>query len=320
MCTVSKREVTTKVSVADLPAALARVVSDLGLVDENGRVNREHVRTLGEFVVRFVPAAQPPPAERPVSRVGDVDSPAGEVATPTGRPRRGRPPRDTASRAGTVGTRPRTRPTKAEVRGELTRRIAEHLRQCPGSTLAEIADALGAPLTDVSVSAKPVDWLVLEESDLAEPPMRTESEAIAATRERAKAALAAASLLAGPLSHQAYTTLVREGRVRGPSVARIVQLFGSWTAACAEVGVASGEPLRKNYERRWTREEILDHVERFLAEPAHRGASHQFDAWRAAVNGDGSVPSLGTVRNLVGGTWSEIRTTALRRMRARWAA
>jgi len=319
VCTVSKREVTTKVSVADLPGALARVITDLGLVDENGRVNREHVRTLGEFVVRFVPAAQPSPVVDPVPGGACGESPA-VVTTPADKPRRGRPPKNAPAQPGTVRTRQRTRPTKAEVRGALTQRIAEHLRQCPGSTLAEIAEVFAVPLTDVSVSAKPVDWLVLEESEIAEPSARAESEAITATRERAKAALQAASLLAGPLSHQAYTTLVREGRVKGPSVARIVQLFGSWTAACAEVGVASGEPLRKNYERRWTRDETLDHVERFLVEPAHRGASHHFDAWRAAVNGDGSVPSLGTVRNLVGGTWSEIRTTALRRMRARWAA
>lgn len=301
-------EVTEKVPLEELPSSLSWVVKELGLADQKGRVAREHVRTLGEFVVRFGHA------------------PTGVSSPPADRPRRGRPPKNVAATPGSKNsaagsrTRVRTRPTKAQVRGELTRRIAEHLGHRPGSTLAEIAAALESPLADVSVAAKPVDWLVLDETELSAPVDRKESPAIVATRERAKAALQAASLLAGPLSHQSYTTLVREGRVKGPSVARIVQLFGSWTAACAEVGVASGEPLRKNYERRWTREEILDHVERFLSDPAYRGASHQFDSWRAASNGDGSVPSLGTVRNLVGGTWNEIRTTALRRMRARWVS
>lgn len=301
-------EVTEKVPLSELPPSVQWVVGELGLADSKGRVQRETVRTLGEFLLRFGQAGQPGATA------------ASDAATPA-KPRRGRPPKSASGappRPAERKTRRRTRPTKAEVRGELTRKIAEHLRLHPGSTLAEIAAALDAPLTDVSVAAKPVDWLVLGESELVAPSSRTESDAIVATRERAKAALQAASLLAGPLSHQAYTTLVREGRVKGPSVARIVQLFGSWTSACAEVGVASGEPLRKNYERRWTREEILDHVEKFLSEPAHRGASHQFDAWRASVNTDGTVPSLGTVRNLVGGTWNEIRTTTLRRMRARW--
>ena len=297
--------VTEKVPLEDLPSALSWVVSELGLADGQGRVSREHVRTLGEFLVRFGHGSETSPRT------------ATGATPPTERPRRGRPPK---SGVAPPELRTRTRPTKAEVRGELTRRIAGHLAERPGSTLSEIAAALDAPLPEVSVAAKPVDWLVLDDSELVAPSGRTESAAITATRERAKAALQAASLLAGPLSHQAYTTLVREGRVKGPSVARIVQLFGSWTAACAEVGVASGEPLRKNYERRWTRDEILDHVERFLADATYRGASHQFDAWRAVTNGDGSVPSLGTVRNLVGGTWSDIRTTALRRMRARWAA
>lgn len=305
-------QVTQKVPLEELPSSLSWVVKELGLADQKGRVSREHVRTLGEFVVRFGPPPTP------------------GAAGPAERPRRGRPPKTSSTTSSTTTsssrtasatkTRMRARPTKAEVRGELTRRIAEHLRTHPGSTLREIAAALKAPLTDVSVAARPVDWLILDDSEVAAPSQRTESAAIVATRERARAALQAASLLAGPLSHQSYTTLVREGRVKGPSVARIVQLFGSWTSACAEVGVASGEPLRKNYERRWTRDEILDHVERFLSEPTYRGASHQFDTWRAASNGDGSVPSLGTVRNLVGGTWNEIRTTALRRMRARWVS
>lgn len=186
--------------------------------------------------------------------------------------------------------------------------------------MAEVASALGVSVEEVSVAARPVDWLILDEGDLVEPAARQESDATAATRERAKAALQAASLMTGALSHQSYTTLVREGRVKGPSVARIVQLFGSWTAACAEVGVTSGEPLRKNYERRWTADDVLGHVQAFLREPSYKGASHQYDAWRAAVNSDGSVPSLGTVRNLVGGTWRDIRTSALRAMRAEWVS
>jgi ABC-type Co2+ transport system permease subunit len=42
-------------------------------------------------------------------------------------------------------------------------------------------------------------------------------------------------------------------------------------------------------------------------------------AWLLAVNGTQKVPSLGTVRNILGGTWGDIRTATLRRMRAAWA-
>jgi hypothetical protein len=217
-----------------------------------------------------------------------------------------------------VRTREKRGPTKAEKRSELTNAIGEYLIGRPGSTLQEIATALNVSVVEATTASHPVDWLILDESELVAPAQRAESETTAATRDRARAALQAASLLVSPLSHQNYTGLLRAGRVKGPSVARIVQLFGSWTAACTSVGVASGEALRRNYERTWTAEDLLVFVERYLRDPVYRGASHQFDVWRATVNGAEKVPSLGTVRNIVGGTWNDIRTATLRKMRATW--
>lgn len=275
-----------RVPLAELPPSVRWVAHELGLVDDKGQVLRQHIRTLGEFLVRFGNTAGAP-------------VPAPSVSTKR--------------------TRVRTKPTKAEMQSEITRRIAEYLTSRPGSTLSEIAEALNMALPEVTAASKPVDWLVLGDDELTEPTERVESEAISATRDRARAALQAANLMVAPLSHHAYTTLLRNGRVKGPSVARIVQLFGSWTAACSEVGVVSGEALRSNYERRWTEEDLYGYVERFLLQPSYRGASHQFDAWRSSVNSGEKVPSLGTVRNIIGGTWNDIRTATLRRMRDRWA-
>ena len=277
-------------------------VRELGLVDADNTVNREHVRTLGEFVVRFAGV----PATTPIAQtsIAQIPTPSfsGDLNPIT-------PP---------VRTRARRGPTKAERRSEMTMQISRYLQDKPGVTLEEIANALNAPLTDVTAAARPVDWLILGADELVQPTVRIESDAIVASRDRARAALLAASLMAKPLSHQSYTALIREGRVKGPSVARIVQLFGSWTTACNEVGVTSGEPLRSNYERTWTEDDLLNYVERFLRDTTFRGASHQFDQWRATVNHSEKVPSLGTVRNIVGGTWNDIRTQALRRMRAKW--
>ena len=266
--------------LSELPESVAWVLSELNLVSADGSVDRRHVQVLGEWVLRFGNQSAQAPAPRP-------------------RVSRG--------------------PTKAQQRSELTNKMGEYLLKHPGSTLAEVATALSVSVSDATTASHPVDWLLLDESELVEPSHRVESETTAATRERAKAALQAASLVVSPLSHQNYTGLLKSGRVKGPSVARIVQLFGSWTAACNAVGVSSGEPLRNNYERTWTKDDLLVFVERFLREPTYRGASHQFDVWRSTVNGAEKVPSLGTVRNIVGGTWSDIRTTALRRMRAQWA-
>ena len=286
-----------QIFIHDLPSSTAWVLKELGLVATDNTVNRDHVRALGEFVVRFagVPTATP---VQSTSLITDKSE-----GNPTAPP---------------VRTRARRGPTKAERRSEMTMQISRYLQDKPGVTLEEIANALNAPLTDVTAAARPVDWLILGTDELVQPTVRIESEAIIASRERARAALLAASLMAKPLSHQSYTALIREGRVKGPSVARIVQLFGSWTTACNEVGVTSGEPLRSNYERTWTEDDLLNYVERFLRDTTFRGASHQFDQWRATVNHSEKVPSLGTVRNIVGGTWNDIRTQALRRMRAKW--
>ena len=288
-----------QISVNDLPTSTAWVLKELGLVAADNTVSRDHVRSLGEFVVRFAGVATP---AHVVSSSAVMSAHAGE-ALPTPPP---------------VRTRARRGPTKAERRSEMTMQISRYLQDKPGVTLEEIANALNAPLTDVTAAARPVDWLILGADELVQPTVRIESDAIVASRDRARAALLAASLMAKPLSHQSYTALIREGRVKGPSVARIVQLFGSWTTACNEVGVTSGEPLRSNYERTWTEDDLLNYVERFLRDTAFRGASHQFDQWRATVNHSEKVPSLGTVRNIVGGTWNDIRTQALRRMRAKW--
>lgn len=288
-----------QIAIHDLPASTAWVLKELGLVTADNTVSRDHVRSLGEFVVRFA----------------GVPSSATSVSSPAAAPSHAGEAHATAS---PVRTRTRRGPTKAERRSEMTMQISRYLQDKPGVTLQEIAEALNAALTDVTAAARPVDWLILGADELVQPTVRIESDAIVASRDRARSALLAASLMAKPLSHQSYTALIREGRVKGPSVARIVQLFGSWTTACNEVGVTSGEPLRSNYERTWTEDDLLNYVERFLRDTTFRGASHQFDQWRATVNHSEKVPSLGTVRNIVGGTWNDIRTQALRRMRAKW--
>jgi len=273
--------VTQRIPLAELPESVVWAATELDLLDENNTISRSHMRTLGEFLLRY-------------GNGNSMSSPA-------------------------KATRTRTKPTKAEVRSELTDRIGEYLATHPGATLNEISTALAAPLPAITTAARPVEWLILGDDELIAPTERVESQTISVTRERARGALQAANLLASPLTHNAYTALLRSGRIQGPSVARIVQLFGTWSAACSSVGVLSGEALRSNYERTWDDEQLFGFVERFLREPVHHGASHQFDLWRSTVNGAQKVPSLGTVRNILGGTWGDIRTATLRRMRATWA-
>lgn len=214
---------------------------------------------------------------------------------------------------------PRKGSAKEQALSAIAVRLAAHLTIFPGSTIAEVSQALSLATTEVTAASRKVAWLFLAEEELVTPTERVESDAIVATRDKARGALQAASLLVAPLSHQAYTTLLRNGRVKGPSVARITQLFGSWSVACNEVGVATGDSLRSHYERQWTSDDLLVFVEEFLRHPDYKGASYQYDEWRSTQLQTRKIPSLGTVRNIVGGTWNDIRTAALRGMRAKWA-
>ena len=57
------------------------------------------------------------------------------------------------------------------------------------------------------------------------------------------------------------------GQVTGPSVPRIWQRYGSWTAACEAAGVEPGRTVRSNYESRWSDHDIADIVRLYLLDP-----------------------------------------------------
>jgi len=274
-----------RVPLAELAETVATVARELRLVAHDDTISQDDLRALEAFSARRL-------QEESASTGG------GSVASRT----------------------PRKGSAKDQALQASAQRIHAYLVQFPGSSISEVALALKMAVTEVTAASRRVGWLLLSEEEREEPTERVESDAIGVTRDRARGALQAASLMVAPLSHQAYTTLLRNGRVKGPSVARITQLFGSWSAACNEVGVATGDSLRSHYERQWTADDLLGFVEEFLRHPDFSGASHQYDEWRTTQLQTRKVPSLGTVRNIVGGTWNDIRTAALRRMRATWAS
>ena len=274
-----------RVPLAELAESVATVARELRLVAHDDTISQDDLRALEAFAAHRLEEAS-------------VSTGGGSVAPRT----------------------PRKGSAKDQALQASAQRIHTYLVQFPGSSISEVALALQMAVTEVTAASRRVGWLLLSEEEREEPAERVESDAIGVTRDRARGALQAASLMVAPLSHQAYTTLLRNGRVKGPSVARITQLFGSWSAACNEVGVATGDSLRSHYERQWTANDLLLFVEEFLRHPDFSGASHQYDEWRTTQLQTRKVPSLGTVRNIVGGTWNDIRTAALRRMRATWAS
>ncbi len=116
-----------------------------------------------------------------------------------------------------------------------------------------------------------------------------------------------------PLSGPYYERLRNQRTIFGPSLARILQVFGTWKEACEEAGVTYISSVRDLYEIRWTNEELIDQVAEFISTTESRSAE-SFDAWCRL---DSSRASLGTVRNQIGG-WSVSYELALVNLRKQW--
>lgn len=121
-------------------------------------------------------------------------------------------------------------------------------------------------------------------------------------------ALRQASAYEFPLTTSAYSELLRVGQIEGPSVPRIGQRFGSWTAACAAAGVVAGDPWNREYESRWSDEDLLQIARAYLVDPNAPSSAHRFDEWKREYAPDG--PSAQTLRNRLG-SWTEVKRRAL---------
>lgn len=99
---------------------------------------------------------------------------------------------------------------------------------------------------------------------------------------------------------------------------RIIQIFGSWRAACDLAGAEAPAPPRRSYERRWTERELAESVARYLSEPEFRGAHHRYDEWRKLTLNTDEIPSSGTLKNYLGRSWITVRNRGLEVLREQW--
>lgn len=113
-----------------------------------------------------------------------------------------------------------------------------------------------------------------------------------------------------PLTRKAYDAST--SRLHAVGSVRIMQIFGTWTAACLEAGVEPVMPhASRTYARRWSADEAADWVARFLiAEP--NGSHGGYDVWTRTHDG---APGAGTVRGIFGG-WARAVHAAYARISA----
>lgn len=116
-----------------------------------------------------------------------------------------------------------------------------------------------------------------------------------------------AALYEFPLTANAYTELLSVGQIQGPSLRRVGQRFGSWSAACEAAGVVPGQAWRDNYESRWSDADLLQVLRRYLLDPNAPNSAHRFDEWKRVHIPDG--PSGATLRNRFG-SWTEAKRRA----------
>lgn len=104
-----------------------------------------------------------------------------------------------------------------------------------------------------------------------------------------------------PLSSTFYD---RHRGVDLPGSVRVIQRFDTWSEACRQAGVTSVAAARSVYERRWTKDDLLDWVRTYLEEVGHSATYAGLSSWLKERSAEGA-PSAQTVRNNVG-TWSDI--------------
>lgn len=112
---------------------------------------------------------------------------------------------------------------------------------------------------------------------------------------------AAAAELGEPLTATSYDHWQRGRDAASPAL--VIRRFGSWNKACGRAGVATNKT--RSTTRRWSEQDIVAIVARYLAAPGSTGSFADYSDWARDQEG---VPSGATLRQRFG--WSEAKRRA----------
>lgn len=201
-------------------------------------------------------------------------------------------------------------------------KVREWVNHHPGCTLEEISVGVGKDDLRATEIPKEALRLVLGQrkfSNPAYPKKFSEEVTLDALRKAFEIRNPLSSMYSEdsklPLSGQYYDQLRRQGLVHGPSEVRVIQVFGSWTAACEKAGVLSLPPPLDEYKRRWTDDQLIGYFAEFLLATSSSSPA-AFDVWARAST---DRPSSGTVRLQLRKAYSAVHELALLKLRAKWA-
>jgi len=191
---------------------------------------------------------------------------------------------------------------KADKLEEVRATAIERASAQPNKTIDEIAEELQVSAIELKRILTP------QEINLFARPLRTgfqkwsDQEIVVILRE--------AATLEFPLTVKAYSKLLEDGFLKGPSAARISQRFRSWQNACDLADVEAGTRTRPRDQSRWTDNDLFTAVIHYLKLPESTGSARDYDSWASDQD---DVPSMGTLRNRLG-EWNLIRNTAIEMM------
>jgi len=204
-------------------------------------------------------------------------------------------------------------PTRQDVKALRDSIKSDNLEQIREKALEMVRSGKALALSDVSekLEISPVELSrILTKQELNLFAKNLKSGTPKWSDEEIVRVLQEAATLEFPLTVSAYTKLLEDGYLKGPSAARISQRFRSWQSACDLAGVEAGRRTRPLDISRWTNEDLYEAVILYLKLPQSTGAAHDYDAW---ASGQDDVPSLGTLRNRLG-PWNQVRNEAIERI------
>jgi hypothetical protein len=127
-------------------------------------------------------------------------------------------------------------------------------------------------------------------------PTFTDDQLLAAVRT-------AASEVGAPLPVTAYDAWRKASGQDHPSGTLVIRRLGTWNAACEAAGVAVNKT--RSTSRRWSDEEVVAIVARYLSSPGSPGSYAGYVEWARATEG---VPSGPTLRQRC--AWNEVKDRA----------
>lgn len=181
---------------------------------------------------------------------------------------------------------------------KLRKRALEFISQNPGSSRDQLAEFLQVDADSLRQFLKQRDLQRLVVVPKAQHAKMSEGQIFRGLRR-------VAAELGEPLSHDKYD-LVRRPDLGEASSVRIMQIYGTWNAACKKAGLKINAKDRV-YKRNWNEEQVLGWVADYLMSPRNRATYAGYEEWARTQT---DAPSGPTVRNRIG-PWSSVKKAAL---------